>query len=39
MILVIWEFQVDPSNVVEFEKNYGPQGTWVALLKWWFLMH
>jgi hypothetical protein len=33
MIHIIWEFQVDPSQIIAFEKNYGPQGAWGILFQ------
>ena len=29
----LWEFLVDAARVVEFERHYGPEGTWVALFR------
>ena len=29
----LWEFIVEPEHVEEFERHYGPQGSWVALLR------
>ena len=29
----IWEFSVLPSRVDEFERHYGPAGTWVRLFR------
>ena len=31
MIHIIWEFQVEPSQVDEFERNYSQQGAWARL--------
>lgn len=31
MIQIVWEFRVDPNKQREFEKHYGPEGTWVEL--------
>ena len=31
MIHIIWEFQVDPAHIAEFEKNYNAKGTWAIL--------
>ncbi|EKD72042.1 MAG: hypothetical protein ACD_46C00025G0007 [uncultured bacterium] len=31
MIYIVWEFQVYPAYVDEFEKNYNAQGTWTTL--------
>ena len=27
----VWEFQVDETRSVDFERHYGPCGTWAAL--------
>ncbi len=27
----VWEFRVQPSSQEEFEKHYGPNGTWAVL--------
>jgi heme-degrading monooxygenase HmoA len=29
----LWEFIVEPEHVEEFERHYGPQGSWVALFR------
>jgi heme-degrading monooxygenase HmoA len=29
----LWEFHVDPERREEFEKHYGPNGSWVALFR------
>lgn len=29
----IWEFDVAPSRIAEFEQHYGPHGTWVRLFE------
>jgi quinol monooxygenase YgiN len=29
----IWEYLVDPEKVAEFERAYGPAGTWVELFR------
>lgn len=29
----IWEYQVAPGSVAEFEREYGPQGAWVRLFQ------
>jgi heme-degrading monooxygenase HmoA len=31
MHVVIWEFTVDEAARAEFERHYGPQGSWAAL--------
>ena len=33
MYVIIWEFQVKPEHVAEFEKSYGENGQWVKLFK------
>jgi heme-degrading monooxygenase HmoA len=33
MIAIVWEFQVPVGHEVEFEKHYGPEGTWVELFR------
>lgn len=33
MIYIIWEFHVDAGRQPEFEKHYGPEGTWVRLFR------
>jgi heme-degrading monooxygenase HmoA len=33
MILIAWEFQVREDRVHEFERHYGPQGTWARLFE------
>jgi hypothetical protein len=33
MIEIVWEFEVGPSCGKEFEKHYGPEGTWVELFR------
>lgn len=30
---VIWEFEVKPDKISEFEKVYGPAGEWVRLFR------
>jgi hypothetical protein len=30
MYVIIWQFDVDPAHVVEFERVYGPAGSWAA---------
>jgi quinol monooxygenase YgiN len=29
----LWEFIVEPEHVEEFERHYGPQGSWVELFR------
>jgi len=29
----LWEFIVEPEHVDEFERQYGPQGSWVELFR------
>lgn len=29
----LWEFLVEPEQIEEFERHYGPDGTWAALLR------
>ncbi|HTV95480.1 MAG TPA: antibiotic biosynthesis monooxygenase [Steroidobacteraceae bacterium] len=31
--MYIWEFRVAPSSVGQFEFEYGPRGSWVALFR------
>jgi heme-degrading monooxygenase HmoA len=33
MYVLIWEYQVKPDCMAEFEKVYGENGTWVELFK------
>jgi heme-degrading monooxygenase HmoA len=33
VIQVIWEFRVVPGKESEFERHYGPNGTWVHLFR------
>lgn len=33
MTEIVWEFEVARDRVVEFEKHYGPDGTWVELFR------
>src|SRR3954469_20577215 len=30
MYVIIWQFDVEPGQVVEFERVYGPAGSWAA---------
>lgn len=29
----LWQFQVRPQHRLEFERHYGPDGTWVTLFR------
>jgi len=31
--IVIWEFQVKPQHVTEFERHYSAKGTWAKLFR------
>ena len=31
--LVLWEFQVHAEQLAEFERHYGPQGSWATLFR------
>ena len=31
--LVLWEFHVKPERVSEFERTYGPDGSWAQLFR------
>ena len=31
--IYMWEYLVDPEKVAEFERAYGPAGTWVDLFR------
>ena len=33
MIEIVWEFEIAPGSQQEFEKHYGPEGTWVELFR------
>jgi len=33
MITIVWQFEVAPGAEAEFEKHYGPEGTWVQLFR------
>jgi quinol monooxygenase YgiN len=33
MIEIVWQFQVVSGKEAEFERHYGPQGTWVQLFR------
>ena len=30
---IVWEFNVHPQSVAEFERHYGPDGSWAALFR------
>ena len=30
MYVIIWQFDVEPAQVAEFERVYGPSGSWAA---------
>jgi heme-degrading monooxygenase HmoA len=31
MFVTVWKFVVRPENAEEFERHYGPEGTWAQL--------
>jgi quinol monooxygenase YgiN len=31
--LAVWEFRVKPESVAEFERVYGPEGSWARLFR------
>ena len=33
MFVTVWKFVVRPERVDEFERHYGPDGTWAALFR------
>lgn len=33
MYVIIWEYQVKPERVADFESIYAPEGTWAQLFK------
>jgi heme-degrading monooxygenase HmoA len=33
MFTSLWAFRVRPGSEAEFERHYGPDGTWVALFR------
>lgn len=33
MIYILWEFQVKPGKIAEFERRYGSHGDWAALFR------
>src|SRR5438046_1397095 len=33
MFLIIWQFDVVPGRVAEFEREYGPDGTWARFFR------
>ena len=33
MFVTVWKFVVKPGSATEFERHYGPEGTWAALFR------
>ena len=33
MVEIVWEFRVASEKKAEFERHYGPEGTWVQLFR------
>ena len=33
MFVTVWKFVVKPERTAEFERHYGPDGTWAALFR------
>jgi hypothetical protein len=33
VFLIIWQFDVVPESVAEFEREYGPDGSWAAFFR------
>ncbi|HMK31261.1 MAG TPA: antibiotic biosynthesis monooxygenase family protein [Terriglobales bacterium] len=33
MIVIVWEFRVAEGKASEFERHYGPEGTWVRCFR------
>lgn len=33
MYRIVWEFEADPGRVADFEREYGPEGSWVRLFR------
>lgn len=33
MIVILWEFRVQPGRTAEFERAYGPEGDWARLFR------
>lgn len=33
MYVIIWEYQVKPEHIAEFEKSYGENGQWVKFFR------
>jgi heme-degrading monooxygenase HmoA len=33
MIVIVWEFRVQPSQAAGFERAYGPEGDWARLFR------
>lgn len=34
MHVILWEFVARPGREAEFERAYGPRGTWVEFFRW-----
>lgn len=33
MIVIVWEFRVQPDRAADFERAYGPEGDWARLFR------
>lgn len=33
MYRIVWEFDAEPTRTAEFEREYGPDGAWVAFFR------
>jgi heme-degrading monooxygenase HmoA len=33
MIVIVWEFRVQPAQATSFERAYGPEGDWARLFR------
>jgi quinol monooxygenase YgiN len=33
MVQIVWEFEIAAGREEEFERHYGPEGTWVQLFR------
>lgn len=33
MIVIVWEFRVQPGQAADFERAYGPEGDWARLFR------
>ena len=33
MIVIVWEFRVQPGQAAEFERSYGSEGDWAQLFR------